>query len=148
MQLEAKFARPNCLLTKRLSLRDRRRQHQNGARAHLVDYFALCNRANSIWRFVALLLHAVGEQNFTYTQLADLSARDALLEWCRRTTAPYKNVDVQNFGGSWRDGEYEDGDDRFETPKIFNRQFKRGLHYKKCQITRASPYCCLRLDTR
>uniref|UniRef100_A0A0N4ZA59 Calponin-homology (CH) domain-containing protein n=1 Tax=Parastrongyloides trichosuri TaxID=131310 RepID=A0A0N4ZA59_PARTI len=36
--------------------------------------------------------------------VGELSARDGLLLWCQRKTAPYNNVDVKNFNTSWKDG--------------------------------------------
>lgn len=37
-------------------------------------------------------------------QEPNVSARDALLRWARRTTAKYPGVQVTDFTSSWRDG--------------------------------------------
>lgn len=37
-------------------------------------------------------------------QTENLTAKEALLRWARKTTHKYPGVDVKNFTTSWRDG--------------------------------------------
>lgn len=37
-------------------------------------------------------------------EVGSSTAKEGLLLWCQRKTAPYKNVNVQNFHNSWKDG--------------------------------------------
>ncbi|KAN0064329.1 alpha-actinin [Thecaphora frezii] len=43
---------------------------------------------------------------FTIADISEegVTAKEGLLLWCQRKTAPYKEVDVQNFSGSFKDG--------------------------------------------
>jgi len=44
-----------------------------------------------------------GEPKSVYSE-EGVSAKEGLLLWCQRQTAPYKEVSVENFTYSWSDG--------------------------------------------
>lgn len=55
----------------------------------------------SILGMIWVLIHKFEIQDISEEEL---SARDGLLLWCKKKTAGYNNVKVQNFSDSWQDG--------------------------------------------
>jgi len=61
---------------------------------------------------VTVAISPTNKLPFFFLQISDIvvgqepniSARDALLRWARRTTAKYPGVQVTDFTSSWRDG--------------------------------------------
>jgi len=57
--------------------------------------------SRSILGMIWVLIHKFEIQDISEEEL---SARDGLLLWCKKKTAGYKDVKVQNFSESWQDG--------------------------------------------
>jgi hypothetical protein len=59
------------------------------------------NSLCTVWHVIVHLLVRFAIQDIS---VEEMTAKEGLLLWCQRKTAPYKNVNVQNFHLSWRDG--------------------------------------------
>ncbi|KAI5103525.1 alpha-actinin-2, partial [Silurus meridionalis] len=55
-----------------------------------------------IWTII--LRFAIQDISVEVGFFSETSAKEGLLLWCQRKTAPYRNVNVQNFHCSWKDG--------------------------------------------
>ena len=65
---------------------------------HILSPFPLC----ILTRDVLVCVFQISD--IVVGQEPNVSARDALLRWARRTTAKYPGVQVRDFTSSWRDG--------------------------------------------
>jgi hypothetical protein len=74
-----------------------------GARARIGNR---CSCASSVVRAARVHLRWASDAggNGADRPEDELSARDALLLWCKKKTKPYGNVNVTNFDKSWRNG--------------------------------------------